>query len=317
MKKMFSALMAGILTLTISGCGAAGGVALTLGTGEETSFDHSYGTVLSQVLPEAAGIRIRTKSTEGSKENIQAMHRGELDLALVQSDVLTYAWQGRRSFEHEGRMDSFRVVAGLYSECVQLITIDPDIREVDDLKGKRISVGAEGSGVFFSAFDVLDAAGITMNDIAPQYLDFAASTQALKDRKIDAAFIVSGVPTPAVTELCRKEAAYLVPINQIIQKRILDACPFYTVTTIPAGTYIGQDQDVETIGVTATLIASADVSDADIYNLTQALFESRDQIASLHGKGPELSLQKALEIQTAPFHPGALQYYHEQGFDLK
>ena len=317
MKKMFSALMAGILMLTISGCGAAGGTEMTLGTGEESGVYHSYGQVLSQVLPDSAGIKIEPIVTEGAKANIQAIHAGKLDLGLVQSDVMTYAWQGRRSFQQEGRMDTFRVVAGLYAECVQLITIDPEIREVDDLKGKRISVGSEGSGVFFSAFDVLDAAGITMNDIIPVYEDFAGSTQALKERKIDAAFIVAGIPTPAVTELCRNDAAYLIPIDQITRKRLLDACPFYTVCTIPAGSYIGQNEDVETVGVTATLVAAADTSEADIYSLIASLFENRSSISAIHGKGMDLDLQKASEIQTAPFHPGAIRYYREQGIDLK
>ena len=317
MKKMLSALMAGLLMLTLAGCGAAGGAKMDLGTGEETGVYFSYGQALSQVLPDSSGIQIVPVITDGSKANIQAIHQGELQLGLVQSDVMTYAWQGRRSFQQEGRMDTFRVVAGLYAECVQLITIDPEIREVDDLKGKRISVGSEGSGVFFSAFDVQDAAGITMNDIVPVYEDFAGSTQALKDRKIDAAFIVAGIPTPAVTELCRNDAAYLVPIDQITRKRLLDACPFYTVCTIPAGTYIGQTEDVETVGVTATLVAAADVPEADIYSLTEALFENRSAISAIHGKGLDLDLQKAAEIQTAPFHPGARRYYRDQGIELK
>ena len=317
MKKMFSALLAGILTLTLVGCGAAGGAKMDLGTGEEAGVYYSYGQALSQVLPDNSGIQITPVITDGSKANIQAIHRRELQLGIAQSDVMTYAWQGRRSFQQEGRMDTFRVVAGLYSECVQLLTIDPEIREVDDLKGKRISVGSEGSGVFFSAFDVLDAAGITMNDIVPVYEDFAGSTQALKDRKIDAAFIVAGIPTPAVTELCRNDAAYLVPIDQITRKRLLDACPFYTVCTIPAGSYIGQTEDVETVGVTATLVAAADVSEADIYSLTEALFENRSALSAIHGKGLDLDLQRASEIQTAPFHPGAVRYYQEHGISLK
>ena len=317
MKKMLTALGAGILALIMTGCGAAGGVKMDLGTGGEAGVYHSYGQALKEVLPKAAGIQIIPHSTQGSKDNIQGIHRGDLQLGLVQSDVMTYAWQGRRSFQEEGRMDSFRVIASLYREPVQLVTIDPEIQEVEDLKGKRVSVGSSGSGVFFSAFDVLDAAGITMNDIIPSYDDFAESTQALKNREIDAAFIVAGSPTPAVTELCRNDAAFLVPIDWMTQKRLLDACPFYTVCTIPAGSYIGQTKDIETVGVTATLVASADASESDIYQLVSALFEHKSDIAALHGKGADLSLASASEIQTAPFHPGAVRYYREQGIDLK
>ena len=317
MKKMISALAAAVLAFAIAGCGAAGGPKMDLGTGGESGIYQSYGQALSQVLLENSGIQVETVPTDGSKTNIQGIHRGELDLGLVRSDVMTYAWQGRRSFEQEGRMDSFRVIAGLYSEPVQLVTIDPDIREVQDLKGKRISVGSEGSGVFFCAFDVLDAANITMNDIIPVFEDFAGSTKALREREIDAAFIVAGAPTPAITELCRNDAAYLVPIDPMTQKRLLDACPFYTVSTVPAGTYTGQTEDAETVGVTATLVASADLSDGEVYQLTEALFENQGAIAAIHGKGVDLDPASASGIRTAPFHPGAVRYYREQGIDLK
>ena len=317
MKKLLSALLAGILMITITACGAAGGVQMELGTGSDSGVYQSYGDILSQVLTENSGIQLIPHSTDGSKENIQGIHSGRFQLGLVQSDVMTYAWQGRRSFEEEGRMDSFRAVAGLYSEAVQLITMDPSIQEVDDLKGKTVSVGSPGSGVFFSAFDVLDAANITMNDIIPVYKSFTDSTQALRDREIDAAFIVAGAPTPAVTDLCRTDTAFLVPINQIIRKRLMDANPFYVTCTVPANSYRGQPEDVETVGVTATLVAAAGTSDSDIYELTRALFECRDKIASLHGKGGELSLEYATQIRTAPFHPGAVRYYQEQGIDLK
>ena len=317
MKKLLSALIACSVILLLSGCGAAGGVKMALGTGEESGVYCSYGETLSSILLEHSGLQIVPQKTDGAKDNIQKIHQGSLQLGLVQSDVMTYAWQGRRSFQQEGRMDSFRVIAGLYSEAVQLVTIDPEIREIADLKGKRISVGSEGSGVFFSAFDVLDAAGITMNEIIPVYEDFAASTEALKNREIDAAFFVSGTPTPAITELCRKDAAYLVPIDPMTRKRMLDASPFYSVCTIPANSYIGQTEDVESVGVTAILVASANCSDSEIYELTEALFENRQRIAALHGKGADLNPESASRIQTAPFHPGAVRYYREQGIDLK
>lgn len=317
MKKMLSALLFGILILSLTGCGSAGGVKFTLGTGEQAGVYDSYGQALSQVLLEQSGIQILPRVTDGSKENIQGIHKGELQLGLVQSDVMTYAWQGRRSFQQEGRMDSFRTVAGLYSEAVQLVTIDPEIREVEDLKGKTVSVGSSGSGVFFSAFDVIDAAGITMNDIVPVYLNFAESTEALRNREIDAAFIVAGTPTPAITELCRNDAATLVPIDQLTQRRLLDACPFYTTMVIPAGSYTGQEKDVETVGVTATLVAAANLSEQDVYDLTDAIFENREKLAALHGKGGELSLEAASQVATAPFHPGAIRYYQEHGIDLK
>ena len=317
MKKMLSALLTGLLLLSLTACGNAGGYKMELGTGGEAGVYYSYGQALSHVLEDRTGFLLVPQTSEGSKDNIQGIRTGKYQLGLVQSDVMTYAWQGRRSFEQEGRMDSFRVVAGLYAEAVQLVTMDPEIKEISDLKGRTVSVGSPGSGVFFNAFDMLDAANITMNDIVPVYQSFQDSMDALRAREIDAAFIVAGTPTPAITELCRSDTAFLVPIDPITQKRLLDACPFYTICTIPADSYRGQPEAVKTVGVTATLVASADADDEDIYSLTSALFQNKDALASIHGKGSELSPETAAEIRTAPFHPGAVRYYQEQGISVK
>ena len=317
MKKMLAALLAGILALTTTACGSAGGTQLEMGTGSDAGVYYSYGKALSQVMPKDAGILLEPRLTEGSKANIEGIRSGELQLGIVQSDVMTYAWQGRRSLEQTGRVDSFRVVAGLYGEAVQLITMDPAIEEVDDLRGRTVSVGAKGSGVYFNAFDLIDAAGLTMSDINPVYQSFEESMEAMKNLEIDAAFIVAGTPTPAVTELFRDCPAFLVPIDPVVTNRLKKSCPFYTERVIPAGTYAAQEQDIKTVGVTAMLVASADAADQDIYNLTKAILEGRQQIAALHGKGTELSLEMATSVTTAPFHPGAARYYREQGLDIK
>ena len=134
-----------------------------------------------------AGVNVTVVSTDGSKANIQEIDAGNYQLGTVQSDVMTYAWEGSRSFEEDGKIDSFRVVAGLYAEAVQLVTMNPAIKTVADLKGKSVSIGAPGSGVYFNAIDVLTAAGLSEDDINAQYQSFADSADALKDGKIDAA----------------------------------------------------------------------------------------------------------------------------------
>ena len=230
---------------------------------------------------------------------------------------MAYAWAGSRSFESTGAIDSFRVVGGLYAEAVQLITMDPNIKSVADLAGKSVSIGAPGSGVYFNAMDVLTAAGLTENDIKPQYQSFADSTDALKDGKIDAAFIVAGAPTAAITELCTTNDAYLVPIDGAVADKLMADCPFYTAYSIPAGTYNGQDTDVTTVTVKATLIVSASASDDDVYNLTKAIFDNVDAIAAENGKGKELSVENAPSGMSAPFHAGAAKYYAEKGVTVE
>jgi TRAP transporter TAXI family solute receptor len=229
---------------------------------------------------------------------------------------MAYAWAGTRSFEANGKIDSFRVVAGLYAEAVQLVTMDPSIKSVADLAGKNVSIGAPGSGVYFNAIDILAAAGLTEADINPQYMSFADSADGLKDGKIDAAFIVAGAPTAAITELCTTNNAYLVPIDGEIAANLFADSPFYTAYTIPAGTYAGQDADVTTVTVKATLIVSADASEEDVYNLCKAIFENVDAIAAENGKGAELSIENATSGMTAPFHAGAAKYFAEKGITV-
>jgi len=289
---------------------------MIMGTGGTQGTYYGYGGVLGQYIKNNAGINVNVVSTDGSKANIQSIDSGDYQLGTVQSDVMAYAWAGTNSFAEDGAVQSFRVVAGLYAEAVQLITMDPEIKSVADLAGKSVSIGAPGSGVYFNAIDVLAAAGLTENDIKAQYQSFGDSTEALKDGKIDAAFIVAGAPTPAITELASTTAAYLVPIDGEIADTIMASCPYYTVYTIPAETYPGQTEDIQTVTVKATLIVDADASEEDVYNLTKAIFDNMDAIAAEHGKGAELSIENATSGMTAPFHKGAAKYFAEKGVDV-
>lgn len=313
MKKLVSLVLIAALVMALAACGASGSARMTMGTGGTAGTYYAFGGVLGQYMKNHANVDVTVVSTDGSKANIQGIAAGDYQLGTVQSDVMAYAWAGTRSFEADGAVNSFRVIAGLYAEAVQLVTMDPSIKSVADLAGKRVSIGAPGSGVYFNAIDVLSAAGLTENDIQAQYQSFADSADALKDGKIDAAFIVAGAPTAAITELCTTNSAYLVPIDGEIADKLMATSHFYTLYTIPAGTYNGQTEDVVTVTVKATLIVSADADEETVYNLTKAIFDNVDAIAIENGKGAELSIDNATSGMTAPFHPGAAKYFAEQG----
>ena len=316
MKKIVSLVLIAALVLTMAACGASGSARMTMGTGGTAGTYYAFGGVLGQYMKNYANVDVTVVSTDGSKANIQGIAAGDYQLGTVQSDVMSYAWEGTRSFEADGKVDSFRVVAGLYAEAVQLITMDPEIKSVADLAGKSVSIGAPGSGVYFNAMDVLAAAGLSEADINPQYMSFADSTDGLKDGKIDAAFIVAGAPTAAITELCTTNNAFLVPIDGEIAATLMAASPFYTAYTIPAGTYAGQTEDVVTVTVKATLIVSADADEETVYNLTKAIFDNIAAITAENGKGAELSIENATSGMTVPFHPGAARYFAEQGITV-
>ena len=314
MKKILSIVLLLMMIFTLASCG--GSSTMTMGTGGTAGTYYGYGGILGSQIKNASGITVNVVSTDGSKANILGIDAGNYQLGTVQSDVMAYAWEGSRSFESEGAITSFRVVGGLYAEAVQLVTMNPDIKTVADLEGKKVSIGAAGSGVYFNAMDVLGAAGLTEEDIVPQYQSFADSADALKDGKIDAAFIVAGPPTPAITELFTTNDAYLVPIDGDIAEKLMNDCPYYTVHSIPANTYAGQTAEVKTVTVKATLIVSTSASEDDVYNLTKAIFDNIDAITEAHAKGAELSIENATSGMTVPFHAGAAKYFAEKGVEV-
>ena len=315
MKKLLALVICLAMVFGLTACGGSG--AMTMGTGGTAGTYYAYGGILGNQIKTSTGITINVVSTDGSKANILGINAGNYQLATVQSDVMAYAAAGTRSFETEGALDSFRVIGGLYAEALQLVTMDPEIKSVADLKGKKVSIGAAGSGVYFNAMDVLAAAGLTEADIIPQYQSFGDSADALKDRKIDAAFIVAGAPTPAIQELCTSATAYLVPIDGDIAAKLMASSPYYTTYKVPAGTYNGQTSDVTTVTVKATLIVSTSASEDAVYNVTKAIFDNIDTITAAHAKGAELSLQNATDGMTAPFHAGAAKYFKEKGIDVE
>ncbi len=320
MKKRIISLLALVLVcvMALASCGGGGDVKLTMGTGGSTGTYYAVGGALSKNIQTNTGLSCVHVSTAGSAANILGIAQGDYNLGFVQSDVMAYAWAGEKTFATDGAVKDFRVLGGLYAEAVQLVTTDPSIKSPADLRGKTVSIGAINSGVFFNAVDVLEAVGIDYENpdhINVKYQDFAASADSLKDRQIDAAFIVAGAPTGAITDLMLGNAnARLVPIDGDIAEAIKTKCPYYTNYTIPAGTYANQTEDVNTITVKATLIVSADLDEDTVYNITKAIFDHIDDIN--HAKKAEFSLENATSGMTAPFHKGAARYFSEKGINV-
>ena len=296
--------------LIFTGCG---GQRMMMGTGGTSGTYYAFGGVLAQYMTDYTDYRVTAVSTAASKANIQSIGDGDYQIGFTQSDVMNYAWDGSRSFETDGPCRDFRVLGALYAETVQLITMKEDIKSVSDLKGRSVSIGAPGSGVYFNAMDVLEGAGLTVDDIKPQYQSFDDSKEALKDGQIDAAFIVAGAPTSAITELATTNGVFLIPIEEELRDTIMRSCPYYAPLEIPADTYPGQSEPVETITIKATLIVDTDIDEDTVYALTAAIFDHVEEIAKENAKGEELSIENATSGITIPFHSGAARYYKEHG----
>ena len=217
------------------GAGTGAKANLTFGTGNDTGTYYGFGSVLANYVSNANDFTVTAVTSGGSKANIEDMDANDVQLGFAQSDVMSYAYNGERLFETP--IQGFSVVAALYMEQVQIVTTNAAIASVADLKGKNVSIGAVGSGVYFNAVDVLNAYGLTEKDIKPVYQNFGDSADSLKDGKIDAAFIVAGAPTTAITDLAASGSVYLVSLDESHTQSLLAASPFYSAYVIPAGTY--------------------------------------------------------------------------------
>ncbi len=312
MKKRIAALVLCLaLVVALSACGSSGG-SLTFGTGGETGTYYAFGGVLSQYVTNNTDTSVTAVSSKGSQANIEDLHAGDIQLGFVQSDVMSYAYNGERLFEDP--ITDFSVVAALYMEQVQIVTLDPEIKTVADLAGKTVSIGASGSGVFYNAIDVLECYGLDYEtDITAVMQDFADSTESLQDGKIDAAFIVAGAPTTAITSLAATQSVYLVSLDEEHIATLRETSPYYSPNTIAADVY-GTPEDVTTVAVNAIVIARDDASEDDIYNFVSAIFENTGDLS--HAKAAELNLEFASSVTDVPYHAGAAKYFSEKGIEV-
>ena len=284
-----------------------------MATGGTTGTYYAFGTAVGQILGEKVKIPISIQSTGASKANIQLMAAGDVELAIVQNDVMDYAWRGVDLFNGE-KITAFAAMAAVYAEVCQIVaSASSGIKTVADLKGKNVSVGDAGSGTEFNARQIMEAYGVTFNDINKQNLGFGASADALRDNKIDAFFCVAGAPTPNIVDLAVGKEVILLEIDDAHAAQLIQKYPFYTKFPVPGGTYKGQGSDVQTVAVKATFIVSPKVKEDVVYQLTKALFENKAQIEAAHVKGKEISPSYAIEGISVPFHPGASKYFKEIG----
>ena len=313
MKKLLSLVIALMLVFSCASALAE----LTFTTGSTAGTYYAFGGVLAQYISDHSDVQVTAVAGEGSAANIDMLDMGYAQLGFVQSDVAYYAANGIRFEQYEGNpVTSFTALAALYNETVQLVTCDPEIKSMDDLRGKNVSIGAAGSGVYFNAMDFLAAYDMTEADINPQYLSFGDSAEALRDGKIDAAFVVAGAPTVAVVDLCATKGAYLVGLDDEHIAKLKELNGAYTECIIPAGTYDGIDTDTKTVAVKAIIIANGDVTDDEAYTIVSTIFENAADITAQHAKGAELDLNYAAECGLN-YHPGAAKYFAEKGITVK
>ncbi|GGD18487.1 TAXI family TRAP transporter solute-binding subunit [Pontibacillus salipaludis] len=285
---------------------------ISLLTGGTTGTYYPLGGTFANVMNENIdGVEVSAQSAGASVENMKSLSKGDAELAFVQTDIAAYAAEGKLMFE-DNQVDNVQAIGTLYPETIQIVTTkDSGIESVEDLKGKTVSIGALGSGTAANAENILDIHGITLEDIKKRDLAFGESTSGIQDGSIDAAFITSGTPTGAVESLAATADVKIVPIAEDKIEELISEYPYYAKDEIKAETYSKVDEAVTTVAVQAMLVASKDLSEDVVYDMTKALFENTDAIS--HAKGEFITAESALDGVGIDVHPGAQKYFDEKG----
>ncbi|NLY79855.1 MAG: TAXI family TRAP transporter solute-binding subunit [Lysinibacillus sp.] len=283
---------------------------VTIATGGASGPYNIIGSTLADQYTKAFDVNSRTQTTGASVENINLLEQGKAELAFVMSDALSQAINGEVSFQEP--VKNVAQIATLYPNVVQIIAKgDSGIHSIEDLKGKRVAVGDQNSGVEVNARVLLNGHGITYDDLKVDYLGYAEAADGLKAGTIDAAFLTSGLPNASVLELAETFDLQLVSINPEKVKEIAKEHPYFVPYEIAADTY-GNKEAVATAAVPNALVVRADMSEDDVYDLTKQFFESLPTLQNAHQAANDITLEGAQENIVAPLHPGAKRYYDEQ-----
>ncbi|MEL6677904.1 MAG: TAXI family TRAP transporter solute-binding subunit [Pseudomonadota bacterium] len=301
----------------------------TIGTGGTAFTYYPVGGVIANAISKPPGSRecgqggscgvdgliASAVSSRGSVDNVNAIISGLRNSGFAQSDVAFWAYTGTGTMEGKEPATELRTIAALFEEHIHLVALaDSGINSVADLKGKAVSLDEPGSGTFVDAKLILEANGLSIDDVSAEALKGNAAAEALRNGKIDAFFVVAGYPTGAVVELASAADIKLVPIDGEGAAALTDAYGFFAQSDIPAGTYEGVDA-VSTVSVGAQWFTSANEDEELIYNITKALWndESRKLLDVGHAKGKSITPDTALNGVGVPLHPGAERFYREAG----
>jgi TRAP transporter TAXI family solute receptor len=266
-----------------------------------------------------AGLIVSTHTSEGAADNLIAVNNGEVESGLAQSDVVAAAVKGVGLFRKLGPQNHVRVIASLFSEQVHLVVAAPaKVKSVSDLKGKRVSLGSDGSGVGITAREILAAYRLSESSLKVSHEDVFDAAQLMKGGKLDAFFAVGGVPLDPVNELVSSGKARLIPIDGPGRDRLLKTVPSLAAAAIPAKVY-GNNGNIPTVSARALWVVRDSVPDTLVYDITRALFNPRnyEQLAASHPSAREISLDSAALSPPAPLHPGAARFYSDAGRNAK
>ena len=317
MKKFLALLLATMMVLSLTAIASAEGFSgsYLMGTGSATGNYYNFGNAMCTVINQVTGANLTVNATGGSTENARLLGSGENEFALIQSDVFSYAHQGIELFEGNP-VTNFQAITSCYPEMVQIIVrTDSGIESVADLAGKRIAVGAVGSGYEVAARQILAVYDMSYDDINETFCDQATAKNGVQDGTFDAMFMCSGYPNGNVTELSLTGKIEVLTIDQEHLDMLIEKYPFYSVFTTETDEY-NLGHEITSVAVMSMMVCLDTFSEDEIYDLTKTIYENLSEIQEINAKGKYMSIEGALSGIPSDLHPGAARYYIEQGIEI-
>lgn len=309
------AAIAAIASASIALSAASTGAAefINVLTGGTSGVYYPLGVALSKIYGDKIeGVRTQVQATKASVENLNLLQQGRGEIAFSLGDSVKLAWEGNTDAGFKAPLDKLRGIAAIYPNYIQIMASkESGIKTVADLKGKSLSVGAPKSGTELNARAILAAAGMSYDDLGKtEYLPFAESVELMKNRQLDATLQSAGLGVSSFKDLATSLDVQMVAVPEEIATKL--GAP-YIVATVPAGTYQGQDSDVQTVAVVNFLVTHSEVSDETAYQMTKQLFENIPALTAAHKAAENIRIEDALKGMPIPLHPGAERYYKEKG----
>lgn len=287
---------------------------ITVGTGPTSGIYFPIGGAFATAL-ENYGYKTSAEATNASGQNITNILNGDLEIAIAMQDSVMQAYTATGAYEGQAAATGLRAMMRLWPNYVQLVTVESTgIKSVEDLRGKRVGVGAANSGVEVNARMILDAYGITYNDITPDYLAYGEAIEAMKNGQCDAVFVTSGLPNATVMELGTSYNMVVVPIDGAGRDKLTTENPYYAAAVIPANTY-NNKEDVEGVFVYNIMLVREDLSDEMVYDMLEGVFANISTIKASHNAADQnIDITFGVDDIQLPLHPGAEAFWRDNGY---
>ena len=319
MKKIMSLFLACGLLLGAASAALADGKRLTLATGGTSGVYFPLGGAIAQVISTKSDgkFSVTAQATGASGENMRLVQANDVDFAMVQNDVADAAFKGTAPFRPDNKMTDVMAIGRLYPEYLHVVaSTESGVKKLEDFKGKKVSVGARGSGNEVNCRQIFQYFGLDYKNIEPIFLPYGETADQFKDRQLDGFVFTIGTPNPAIQDITTAQDVQFIAVEGKKVDELVSKFPFLVKDAIPAGTYKGQDKPVPTLSVQCILVVNKNMSADDVYAMTKALYENLDVVAKAHNKGSEISVEHAADGITIPFHPGAAKFFAEKGVKL-